>query len=156
MLQPCPDIASLNSYRSVKLGTPNCLRLSNDIERSDVMRIRSVVADFGFLNAAVSRFVKHLYEYTTANNLSFTDRERLISYVATICPVPVGPTPSRPLSGNGPADTRRPTTAPVGPDAKGTPHIKRPRARKQAATNVVRTEGGQQNPSSQQLADGHA
>ena len=135
------DIVALNPYRHIKLGAPNALRLSNDLDRNEVFAIRSVAMDYGFLNAVISRFVKHIYEHVKHNNYTFSDRDKLITYICAICPVDgsaiavvAGPTPSGPLSRIGPSDAERQPIEAVGTNDPRTPNVAATISRKPTST----------------------
>ena len=147
MNQPTTLSKSLNPYRHIKLGTPECLRLSNDVDRNEANQIRFIAGDFGFLNATISRFVKHLYEHCKRNSYSFSDRDKLIAHVLAICPIDgdvsatatLGPTPSRP-NGHGPdLNVGRPTEV-LGAINQGTSDSTVPSLREQAPAKSVRAK----------------
>ena len=148
MNQPTTLSKSLNPYKHIKLGTPECLRLSNDVDRTEANQIRFIAGDFGFLNATISRFVKHLYEHCQRNAYSFSDRDKLIAHVLAICPIDgdvvalgAGPTPSRP-NGHGPdLNVGRPTEVLGAVDPRATDSTG-PSLREQAPAKVgVRAKG---------------
>ena len=138
---------SLNPYRHIKLGTPECLRLSNDVDRTEANQIRFIAGDFGFLNATISRFVKHLYEHCQRNAYSFSDRDKLIAHVLAICPIDgdlvdtsaLGPAPSGP-NGHGPdLNVGRPTEV-LGAVDSGTSDRPSTKPGKPATAKSVRTK----------------
>lgn len=137
-----PDIAALNPYRSCKLGDPSVIRISNDLLRSDLHRIRSVVLDYGFINGAISRFVKHLAEHCEQHGYSYTDRDKLITYVTCLCFIgtsgisavgPAGPTPGGPNEPRPNVDGRQPAQG-VGTANPGTANVERVGRGKPSAT----------------------
>ena len=129
-----PDIAALNPYRHLKVKDPTAIRISNDLLRSDLHRIRSVVLDYGFINGAISRFIKHLYEHCERNNYSYSDRDTLIAYVITTCHIdgdPISPatfaarpTP-RGLDGPEPSGDGRQPAQTLGAEHTGTQNLER-------------------------------
>lgn len=132
---PPPIVASLNPYHGLHSSDAECLRISQDLSRSDVFRIRSVVMDYGFLNAAICRFVKHLYTVCEHNNYTISDRDTLINYVYNHCtttPNTVGPTPCRSdVPGNRPIDVDlRRRLESMDTNAPRASDVKRPRRRK--------------------------
>lgn len=131
-----PVINELNPYKNCTPGDPTVIRVSNDFRRADVLRIRSVCIDYGFLNTCISRFVKHLYEHCERHNLSYSDRNTIIEYVISITHLSTdlaGPAPSGPEHRLGPSDTNvggRPKE--MGADDPRTSDVKRSSKRKQA------------------------
>ena len=146
MSQPTPTISftDLNPYKSLKHAHPSVIRISADVLRSDVQRIRGVAGDYGFLNTAVGLFIKHLHEYCELNKLNYlntADRDTLIRHIITIVgdganhdlDLATGPTEGR-SDRERPHSNDGPRTLGMDTDDKGPKDVKRPRTRKQTST----------------------
>lgn len=135
-------------YKSFRLGDPNAIRVSYDVSRDDVNRIRTVVMDHGCLAICVKNFIKHIADYARTNNFTLENRDDLLDYVrrttnAATVDVPIDSTPptngpsSNLPNGQRPNGDDRPGTGPIRQSNSGTVDKPTTRKRKQAVEKKV-------------------
>jgi len=85
---PPPTAAPFrNPYSSKTVAENDWLRVSIDVSRRDVARIRSVTMDWGTMQAALGLFVKYLHDYAESRELTLADRDEFIEHIKAITTV---------------------------------------------------------------------
>jgi len=119
-----------NPYTDIESNTPEWMRMSFNVARNDVYKIRTVLPDHGGLLIAVNLFIKHLHDHVNANNLTIADRNAFITHVLERCS-------SNFVAGQGPNDNDGQRARPIRKRSPGKANVTAVSAGEQTPTHVV-------------------
>lgn len=111
-------------YENLRKSTDftDILRLSLNVPRQHIFKIRSVLMDYGAVQIAQALLIHYLYQYVTTNKLTIDNRDQLINHIVDLLDPSsfvVRPASGGPDQTSSRADDRR-ATRPVHQGSKGT------------------------------------